>query len=270
MKLIEHVVRNDRPFTEVVTADYIMVSPYTARGYGVFDEVKDKFKNPDDPFEYVPGEAEGARRPEQEQQNQDSATGFYPHAGLLSTFQYLTRYPTTETNRNRLRARMYYQHFLGVDVLELAARVSDAATVHGQVQGPDDGGGRVRGVPQDARPGRRAVPGLLAVRRLWASTASGRAAGSPTCSGPDSRARTCPPAERWRALQWLGERTAKDPRFAVAMVEHVYYILTGRKVLLPPKDIEDPLYPAKLRAYTEQRKQGRAIAAQLREGAGST
>ena len=25
MKLIEHIVRNDRPFTEIVTADYIMV-----------------------------------------------------------------------------------------------------------------------------------------------------------------------------------------------------------------------------------------------------
>ena len=48
MKLIEHIVRNDRPFTEIVTADYIMVSPYSARGYGVFEELKDKFKNPDD------------------------------------------------------------------------------------------------------------------------------------------------------------------------------------------------------------------------------
>ena len=27
MKLIEHIVRNDRPFTEIVTADYIMVTP---------------------------------------------------------------------------------------------------------------------------------------------------------------------------------------------------------------------------------------------------
>jgi hypothetical protein len=44
MKLIEHIVRNDRPFTEIVTADYIMVSPYTARGYGIFDEVKSQFK----------------------------------------------------------------------------------------------------------------------------------------------------------------------------------------------------------------------------------
>ncbi len=29
------------------------------------------------------------------------------------------------------------------------------------------------------------------------------------------------------------------------MVEHVYYILMGRKVLLPPEDIDDPLFSAK-------------------------
>jgi hypothetical protein len=68
------------------------------------------------------------------------------------------------------------------------------------------------------------------------------------------------PEQRWRALQWLGERTAKDPRFAVAMVEHVYYILTGRKVLLAPKDMDDPLYAARRRAYQEQRQQIEAIA----------
>jgi hypothetical protein len=68
------------------------------------------------------------------------------------------------------------------------------------------------------------------------------------------------PEQRWRSLQWLGERTAKDPRFAVAMVEHVYYLLTGRKVLLEPKDMDDPLYAAKRRAYQEQRRQIEVIA----------
>src|SRR5260370_14018413 len=68
------------------------------------------------------------------------------------------------------------------------------------------------------------------------------------------------PGQRWRALQWLGERTAKDPRFAVAMVEHVYYVLTGRKVLLAPKDLDDPLYAGKRRASQEQRRQIEAIA----------
>src|SRR3954454_7527019 len=44
------------------------------------------------------------------------------------------------------------------------------------------------------------------------------------------------------------------------MVEHVYYILTGRKVLPPPKDLDDPLHDARRRAYQEQRRQTEAIA----------
>src|SRR5207237_6321463 len=77
-----------------------------------------------------------ARAGRSKPENHASATGFHPHAGLLRTFQSLTRYPTTETNRNRLRARMYYQQFLGVDVLELAARVSDAAAVTAKYKVP--------------------------------------------------------------------------------------------------------------------------------------
>ncbi len=40
MKLIEYIVRNDRSFTEIITADYIMVSPFSARGYGVYEQIK--------------------------------------------------------------------------------------------------------------------------------------------------------------------------------------------------------------------------------------
>ena len=262
MKLIEHIVRNDQPFTEIVTADYIMVTPYSARGYGVFDELKAQFKNPDDPFEYIPGEAEGARRPEQGGRIRIRRPASTRTRACLSTFQYLTRYPTTETNRNRLRARMYYQHFLGVDVLELAARVSDAAAVTAKFKVP------TMQAASASSATRRSIPLPVCSRttggsRTRAFTANARAAGSRTCSPPASRARICPAAERWRSLQWLGERTAKDPRFAVAMIEHVYYILTGRKVLLPPKDLDDPLYPAKLRAYQEQRRQIEAIAARF-------
>jgi hypothetical protein len=61
----------------------------------------------------------------------------------------------------------------------------------------------------------------------------------------------------------LGERTAKDPRFAVAMTEHVYYLLTGRRPLLPPKELDDPLYPARLRAYREQRRAVEDIASRF-------
>ncbi len=259
MRLIDHIVRHDRPFTEIVTADYIMVSPYTARGYGIFDEVKDRFKDPDDPFEYVPVRLKalvGRNRSE----DQESATGFYPHAGLLSTFQYLSRYPTTETNRNRLRARMYYQHFLGVDVLELAARVADAAAVTAKFEVPTMQASEcvvchktvdpVAGLFQDywrfdnnfAIYGRR--------KEGWFSDMF-----SAGFEGDD-----LPTDQRWRALQWLGERTADDPRFAATMVGHAYYLLKGRHPLLPPADLDDPRYAAKLRAYREQQRQIEVIA----------
>lgn len=251
MKLVEHIVRNDRPFTEIVTADYIMVTPYTSRGYGIFDEVRSKFKNPDDPFEYVSVKLK-ALRGRSHDEDQDSATGSYPHAGLLTTFQYLRRYPTTETNRNRLRARMYYQQFLGIDVLELAARVTDAAAVTAKFKVPTMQASECVVCHKTVDP----VAGLFQDFWRFDAVYGKRKDGwfkdmfAPGFEGED-----LPEKERWRSLQWLGERTAKDPRFAVAMVEHVYYILSGRKVLQPPKDLDDPLFAAKRRAYQAQRRQ---------------
>ncbi len=263
MKLIEHIVRNDRPFTEIVTADYIMVTPYTARGYGIFDEVQDAVQEPGRSVRVHPGQAQGARWAASKATDQESATGFYPHAGLLSTFQYLRRYPTTETNRNRLRARMYYQHFLGVDALELAARVSDAAAVTAKYEIPTMQASECVVCHKTIDPVAGLFQDYYKLRGRLRPPQGGLVQGH--VRAPASRAKTLPAEERWRALQWLGERTAKDPRFAVAMVEHVYYILTGRKVLLPPKDLDDPLYAAKRRAYQEQRRQIEAIAARFAE-----
>src|SRR3954470_11145058 len=259
MKLIEYIVRNNRPFTEIVTADYIMVTPYTARGYGIFDQVAARFKDLEDPFEYIPVKLKalvGRDKPD----NQDSATGFYPHAGLLSTFQYMKRYPTTETNRNRQRARVYYAHFLGVDVLELAARVSDAAAVSKKFEIPTMQASECVVCHKTVDP----VAGCF--QDYWRfEGVYGKPKGGwfKDMFAPGFEGEELPAEERWRALQWLGERTAKDPRFAVAMVEHAYYILTGRKALLPPKELEDPLYSAKGRAYQEQRKQIETIASRF-------
>lgn len=258
MQLIDYIVRNERPFTEIVTADYIMVTPYSSRGYGIYEEIKDRFKDPKDPFEYIPVKLK-ALIGRNKDQNQDSATGFYAHAGILSTFQYLRRYPTTDTNRNRQRGRVFYAQFLGVDVLELAARVSDAAAVQSKFEIPTMQASECVVCHKTLDP----VAGCF--QDYWKFADEGiygrRKGGWFTdMFAPGYEGEDLPASERWRALQWLGERTAKDPRFAVAMVEHGYYLLTGRKVLLPPKELEDTLYAAKRRAYSEQRKQTEAIA----------
>jgi len=256
MKLIEHIVRNNRPFTEIVTADYQMVTPYTARGYGIFEAVCDQFEDPDDPFEYIPVKLKSLKG-RSRSTDQESATGFYPHAGLLGSFHYLRRYPTTETNRNRLRARMFYLPFLGVDALELAARTTDSASASAKYKIPTMQASECVVCHKTLDP----VAGLFQDYYSFEGVYGRRKGGwyeDMFASGFEGE--DLPPDQRWRSLQWLGERTAKDPRFAVAMVEHVYYILTGRKVLAPPRDPDDPLHDARRRAYREQRKQVETIA----------
>ena len=235
-----------------------MVTPYSSRGYGIYEDIKDRFKDTKDPFEYIPVKLK-ALVGRNKDQNQESATGFYPHAGLLSTFQYLRRYPTTETNRNRQRGRVFYQHFLGVDVLELAARVSDAAAVSAKFENPTMQASECVVCHKTLDP----VSGLFqdywrfADQGIYGRRKGGWFTDMFSAGYEDEE---LPSGERWRALQWLGERTAKDPRFAVAMTEHAWYLLTGRKPLASPKDLEDPLFAAKRRAYAEQRKQIEAIA----------
>ena len=256
-KLIEHIVRNERPFTEIITADYIMVTPFSARGYGIYEELKPQFKNPDDPFEYVPVKLK-ALVGRNKSENQDSATGFYPHAGILSTFQYLRRFPTTETNRNRLRARMYFQHFLGIDVLELAARVSDAAAVTAKYEIPTMQAAECVVCHKTIDP----IAGLFQDYWRFDAVYGKRKEGwFKDMFSAGFEGEGLPESKRWRALQWLGERTVKDPRFATAMVGHGIYLLTGRRPLLPPKDIDDPSFAARQRAYSAQQKQIASVAA---------
>jgi hypothetical protein len=257
LRMIEYIVRNDRPFTEIATADYIMVSPHSARGYGILENIKDQFKNPEDPFEYIPAKLPALTG--RDGKTQESATGLYPHAGFLSMFHYLRRYPSTETNRNRLRARMYYQHFLGIDIMQLAPRSTDASAVAAKyeiptMQAPDcfvchrtiD---PVSSIFQDFDFEGHVIPR----KDGWYKDMF-----QAGFEGEDM-----PPSERWRAPQWLAERTVKDPRFAIAMAEHVYYILFGRKTLQPPDDIDDPHFAARRRAYLAQRKQIESTAREL-------
>jgi hypothetical protein len=262
LELIAHVVRNNRPFTEIMTADYMMVSPYSARGYGIYQQVKKQFKDPDNPFEYVP-----ARLPALKNRQgvvQESKTGFYPHAGIFSMFHYLRRYPTTETNRNRLRARMYYRHFLGIDIMELADQVADAAAIDARYETPWMEAADCVVCHRTIDP----VAGLFQDFYNEEGHFSPRKEGwFQDMFAPGLEGDVLPKEEKWRSLQWLAFHTAKDPRFAIAMTEHVWYILSGRMALRPPQDIGDPLFTPRRRAYLMQRAEIAGVAKRFsREG----
>ena len=259
LELVAYIVRNDRPFTEIVTADYIMVSPFTSRGYGIFDELKDQFKDTENAFEFIPAKLPALTDDSSGKVVQESKTGTYPHAGILSTFQYLKRYPTTETNRNRLRVRMYFEHFLGVDILQLAPRTSDAAAVTAKYETPTMQAASCVVCHKVMDP----IAGLF--QDYYALDGNGiykprKEGWYKDMFGPGLEGTPLTPDAKWRALPWLGQQTAKDPRFAIAMVKHVWYVLTGRRPLLPPEDIDDPMFAAHRRAYRVQRDEIEQIA----------
>ena len=134
VELVAHVVANDLPYTEILTADYIMANPWSAAAYGA----STTFRDAGDVHEFKP-----ARIAEYYLKGDDFESEFdsllmethvtdrgsrriaYPHAGLLNTHAFLFRYPSTATNRNRARSRWTYYHFLGLDIEKSASRTTD-------------------------------------------------------------------------------------------------------------------------------------------------
>ena len=133
LELIAHVVENDLPYTEVLTADYIMANPWAAAAYGA----STRFDDPQDVHEFRPSRIVSYYRyGEGFESEGDTVLGNrvldpgplitdYPHAGILNTTVFLKRYPTTPTNRNRARSRWTYYHFLGLDIEKSASRTTD-------------------------------------------------------------------------------------------------------------------------------------------------
>ena len=133
VELIAHVVENDRPYTEILTADYVMANPWSARAYGA----STRFRDPEDPHEFKPSQIVSYyRKGEGFEEEDDPVLGprvldpgplstDWPHAGILNTMSFLRRYPTTATNRNRARSRWTYYHFLGLDIEKSASRTTD-------------------------------------------------------------------------------------------------------------------------------------------------
>lgn len=252
INLFDHIVRNNRPFSEILTADYTLVNPQSAHVYGVSDQVR--FSSYDASNELQPARIRYTRQYGQGR----SETADFPHAGVLTMPAFLARYPTTETNRNRHRARIVQSYFLATDILKVGERPIDPTASEALVQAPTLNYGPCVTCHHLNDPIAGAFRGFFPTGTAWRydpRDAWYTDMFPPGFSGEDM------PGSSYRAgLRWLAPRIVEDPRFATSVVRFVYKTLTGRDALVHPTETADPLYASRSAAWNEQDRIFRAIA----------
>jgi hypothetical protein len=230
LELIKHVVRNNRPLSEILTANYLMVNSFSARSYGVSGLV---FKNPDDPTEFVEGKISGI-----------------PHAGIMTSSMFLNRYPTTYTNRNRGRARVVFDFFLDTNILAIeGTRPGNAVDLVNAVPTIDN---------PDCSKCHSVLDPVASTFQNWDERGSFRPARLarqgwfPDMEPRGFAGKVMPLAGNVdSSLQWLAKQIAVDPRFPRAMVRIMVRGLTGKEPLPTPGENASIL---DISAYQAERK----------------
>ncbi len=215
LELIAHVIAKERPFTEILTANYTMANGYSQLSLvGLPDIPLGIGENPESFREIsVPG---------------------IPHAGILTSAMFLNRFPTSDTNINRHRSRMTYLFFLDIDINQFGSRPVDASNDFGENPTLNNPDCTVCHTTMDP------VAGLY---MNW--NERGEYSGEGDWFGPDYilppgfNGEALPDGDRRTALQWFAQRLAQNPRFAQATVKMVFEGLTGQEIL----DITVPMTP---------------------------
>lgn len=245
LELISYIVRNDRPFTEILTADYTVLNPYSAQ---VYNETSLAFANPQDEADFKPGKIHALRA---------GVDLVFPHAGILSSPMFLNRFPSTPTNRNRHRAKVLLQKFLATDILKVGDRPIDptqsvafanptredpsCAVCHSTLD--PIAGAFMKFSDNDQEQ-------LLPDREWYKEMVL-----------PGFGDASMQITEYPRALQWVAARIAADPRFPISVVYNAFDSLTGQEPLAYPPDGD----ATALASWELQNTTFRAIAAKFVE-----
>ncbi|MCB9565996.1 MAG: DUF1588 domain-containing protein [Myxococcales bacterium] len=254
VNLVKYVVRNNRPFTEVLTADYMVFTPYSAKSFGLdigrvtgIDGGALNFADATDPDELQAGKMKLA----------DGTP--YPHAGIISDTIWNIRFPTTDTNRNRHRSRMIYRFFLATDILRLAERPIDPTSIADH--NPTMNNPNCAVCHENIDPIAGAMMNFDAMGR-YAPPEEGW---YPDMRVPGYKDQTVPFDQFQTAHVWLAQQIAAEPLFGVATVQTVFTGLTGQEVMYEPNDPEDPDYLGKHKAFEIQDMMIKDVAAAFDE-----
>lgn len=244
LDLINFIIRNDRPFTEIITANYTVFNPDSAFIYSVKGV---EFEDPNDYTEFQQGVITVPR---------GGADKAFPHAGILTSPMWLNRFPTTPTNIMRHRARMVLDQFLATDILALASQAID----------PEAGSAVFN--PTRNNPECSKCHGLMdpiaGAFQMFDKSDQEKLLDPPQwypeVFSPGYLNEVMPPDQFEYGIQWLAERVAADPRFAISTTYTMFEALTGLKPVHYPTNPDSEFYESELTAWETQDLLLRAIA----------
>ena len=301
LELIANVIEKNQSYKKILTAKKTMVNDFTNLAFHsgaklpVPSTTPGEF-NPADSLVFKSGVNRGQVLVDEDYETDDCPNGFctilqhgefitQPHAGILTEPAWLARYPTTDTNRNRARARWTYYHFLGIDIEKSAPRTTDpdaladndnptmknpACTVCHQRLDP------VAGTYQnysDFGVFRERWGGMdsLADSYKFPENYGGEPGDTPYVWGDTWYRDMRPPgvngkttSKQWGSVRWLANQIVEDPRFAKATVAFWWPAIMGAEVLDAPAEESDPDYEQKLNAYNAQQAMIDRLAEQFR------
>lgn len=234
LEIIANVVMNNRPYSEILTAGYTMVGQYTDESYNTgLDLASGQWQQAQNTGQDVKTSATYNKKA-----TGGSRISNFPHAGVLSTWSYLSKYGTTATNRNRARSRWTMYHFLGFDIEKSTARTVNISDVADQdnptLNNPactvchitldpiagafkffhESNGYKANGTDSLDRRYRQRNPGVdWYTDMLQAGFNNQTATGDP--------------------LQWLAQRLVTDSRFATGAVKFWWFAVFGEDILDP-------------------------------------
>ena len=264
VEIVAHVVRGDRPFSEILTAQYRLFNVYTATLFGL------------DLTPYAGHMSDSKFIVETRFPAMHGPNGLpEEYAGLVTTTSWMTRYYSTSSNRNRGRAYQYYKFFLDHDVFKSGSRI-DLSSID-LTKSPWRYDPQCTGCHATIDP----VAGAL---QHWTDCYDNHAVeyfATRYCGRPGSwwpeddmfapgtgpgDANRIPAQSLPTALAVLAAATVKDPAFARAVAAHTLVTLTGHERLGPPTDPGDPNYAALDAAYEQQAQTIESLAAAFAAG----
>jgi hypothetical protein len=265
IELMKYIVNNDRAWTEMVSGNYTVVNAIVAQYMQA--TVNGTFADPANDTVFLPATLPSQR-----------LGGAREHAGVLSTQAWLSRFPTTPTNRNRHRVYIAAKQFLATDVAALAVRpIDDGGTFRvPTVENPacaacHDTIDPMAAGWQNWQENNRYLPFRDSTGKDHALPGSYRSNNYPKDANNQSYYRL---GDNWfrdekapgyngtampggvtgnnTALQWLGQQMAADQRYAKGAVHFWYKAVFGREPLTAPLDSSTPENANRLSAFNAQ------------------